>query len=90
MRIKENLVVRRIGDEHIIIVPDKDAVDMTKVYTLNETSASIWEHFKNEAFTLDQVVDFVIEHYDVDRERAMSDVQKFIELLKRETFIVDD
>jgi hypothetical protein len=90
MRIKDNLVLRRIGDESIIIVPDKDTVNMTEVYTLNEASVAIWEHFDNKDFTAEQIVEFVIGQYDVDRERATNDVKTFIDFLKRESLIIDD
>jgi hypothetical protein len=90
MRIKENLVLRRIGNEYIIIVPDKGRVDLTEVYTLNETSAWIWEQLKNKDFTIEQVTDLIQERYDVDRERAMTDVQTFIDVLKKGGLITED
>jgi len=79
--------LRRIGDEYVIIVPDKDAVDMTDVYTLNETSAQIWNAFKNEDFTVDDVVEYLLLHYIVERERAMADVQVFVDKLKEEELV---
>ena len=87
MRIKKDLILRRIGSENIIIVPDKDTMDMTKVYSLNETSAWIWEQFKNEDFTIEQTVDLVMQHYEVDRKRAMKDLQTFFALLSAEELI---
>ena len=88
MKIKENLVLRRIGSEYVIIVPDKDVVDLTNVYTLNETSAWIWEQLKNEDFTIEQVVELVMKQYDVDQERAMNDLQTFFAVLSAEKLIV--
>jgi hypothetical protein len=90
MRIKENLVLRRIGSENIIIVPSKDSVDLTEVYTLNETSVRIWEHFKNEDFTFDKIVEFLQRHYEVDYQRAMEDVQECMAILRAGGIIVDD
>jgi hypothetical protein len=90
MRIKENLVLRRIGSENIIIVPSKDSVDLTEVYTLNETSVRIWEHFKNKDFTIEQIVEFVQEWYDVDQEKAMRDVEAFVKVLITGELIVED
>jgi hypothetical protein len=81
MKIKESLVLRRIGNEYIIIVPDKGQVDLTEVYTLNETSAWIWEQLKNEDFTIEQVTDMLQERYDVDRKIAMDDVRTFLDVL---------
>ena len=90
MKIKENLVLRRIGSEYIIIVPDKDSVDLTEVYTLNETSALIWEQFKNKDFTIESIVDFVQLHYEVEQDRAMKDVLVFVDVLKTGELILDD
>jgi len=90
MKIKENLVLRRIGNEHVIIVPGKDSVDMTEVYTLNETSVWLWEQLKNEDFTIDQIVGLVMQRYEVDQEKATSDVQEFVEVLSKGGLIIQD
>ena len=90
MRIKENLVLRRIGSEYIIIVPDKDAVDLTEVYTLNETSAWIWEQLKDIDFTMEQVVELVQDHYEVDWETATKDIHAMIDVFKTGGLITED
>ena len=90
MRIKENLVLRRIGSEYIIIVPDKDSVDLTEVYTLNETSAWIWEQLKDVDFTMEKIVDLVQEHYEVDRETALKDIQAMIDIFRTGGLITQD
>ena len=90
MKIKENLVLRRIGSEYVIIVPGKDSVDLTEVYTLNETSAWIWEQLKNVDFTIEEIVELVLQQYDVDQERAINDVQTFIDILRAGGLIIHD
>jgi hypothetical protein len=90
MKIKENLVLRRIGNEYIIIVPDKGRVDLTEVYTLNETSVWIWEHLKDKDFTIEQITDLVQQNYEVDRETAMNDIQAFIDVLRKGGLITED
>ena len=89
MKIKEDLILRRIGSENIIIVPDKDVVDLTEVYTLNETSAWIWERIQNIDFTIVYIVDLVQEHYDVNQDKAINDIQAFINFLKSKELIVE-
>ena len=81
MKIKKDIILRRIGSEYIIIVPNKNTVDLTEVYTLNETSAWIWEQFKDKEFTIEHIVDVVEQYYEVDRDKAMSDVQVFVNIL---------
>ncbi len=39
MKLREDLMLRHLGDEYVIIDPEQDMVDMSKVYTLNETAA---------------------------------------------------
>ena len=90
MKIKENLVLRRIGSEYIVIVPDKDSVDLTEVYALNETSAWIWEQVKNEEFTVETVTELIEERYDVDRETAMKDVIAMIDVFRTGGLITED
>ena len=90
MRIKENLVLRRIGSEYIIIVPDKDSVDLTEVYSLNETSAWIWEQLQGIDFTIETIVELVQERYDVDQETAMNDVRTMIDVFKAGELIIED
>ena len=90
MRIKKDLVLRRIGSEYIIVVPDKNTMDLTKVYSLNETSAWIWEQLQNEDFTIEQAVDLVMQHYEVEHKRAMKDLQTFFALLNAEELIIQD
>jgi len=89
MKIKENLILRRIGREYIVIVPDKDTVDLTEVYTLNETSAWIWEQFKNKEFTIEDVANLVQQKYEVDQEIAMQDIQNFLNVLIAGRLIID-
>ena len=90
MRTKENLVLRRIGSEYIIIVPDKDSVDMTEVYSLNETSAWIWEQLKGKSFTIESVVELVQEYYEVDQATATNDVIAIVNVFKKGGLIVED
>lgn len=89
MKIKKNLILRRIGNEYIIIVPDKDIVDLTEVYTLNKTSAWIWKQFENIDFSIDDILDLVQQQYEVERDTAMKDVQTFLNTLIAGKLVID-
>ena len=82
-------MLRRIGGEHIIIVPSRDSVDLTEVYSLNETSVRIWKNFRDVDFTAEEIVEFLQDHYEVDRERAMDDVQECLVTLRAGGIVVD-
>ena len=48
MRVKKGLVLRHIGEEHVIVVPNRGTVDMTSVYRLNEVAAWLWKQFEDK------------------------------------------
>ena len=90
MRIKENLVLRHIGSEYIIIVSDNNSVDLTEVYSLNETSAWIWNQLEGKNFTIEEVVELIQEHYDVDQVTATNDVLAIMEIFRTGGLIIED
>ena len=76
MKIKQGFILHRIGDDYIIMQDGSSNVDFSKVISLNQTSAMLWQ--ETEALT---------SRYDVDNESARRDAQKFIDSLDREGII---
>ena len=66
MRLKEGLTVRKIGDDYVIVAPEQGMVDLSKVYSLNETAAWLWEKLDGIDFEIADMINLVREHYDVD------------------------
>jgi len=89
MRIKSDLILRHIGNEHIIIDPSKEVVDMAKVYTLNETAAWLWKQLENKDFTIKKMVELLLLRYDVDRERATTDTRTLAENFENQGLLTD-
>ena len=89
MRIKDRLILRHVGNDYIIVKPEQDTVDMTKVYTLNESLAWLWEKLKGIDFTEDSVADLLVERYDVDKEHALKDVHILIQDLIAQELIYE-
>lgn len=73
----ENLVVKEIGDEKVLIPLRSNVADMEQIYTLNETAAFIWEQMDGKT-NLGQIIRNLVEEYDVDAETARLDVEDFI------------
>lgn len=83
MKIRENLVLRHIGSDYVIIEPDKGVVDMANVYTLNDAAAWLWKELENIEFSVDDVAEFLLQHYDVDFEKAICDAELLVADLKQ-------
>ena len=85
MKLKSDLVLRSIGDDHVIVDPGKGFVDMSKVYTLNETAAFLWNKIKSLDFSKEDMISLIIEEYEIDEDsilivhRDIEDIISFFE-----------
>lgn len=89
MKWKKGLVLRRIGNEYIIIEPDKGVVDMAKVYTLNEVAAWLWKQLEEKDFTVEQMEDLLMQRYEVEYEQVRKDIETLVIQLKKQGLIVE-
>ncbi len=81
MKIKENFMLRKVADTYVV-VPVGDAVaEFNGMINLNEAGAFLWQLLENET-TSEQVVEALLQQYDVDEATAKRDVDKFINELK--------
>ncbi len=75
MKRNPSLQLRKIGSKYMIVNADTREVNMTDVYTLNETSARIWQFVDHRDFTLDEVVEWLCDEYEVSPELARQDLE---------------
>lgn len=88
MKIREGLVLRRIADLDVVIPIGNNIADFNGIISLNETAAFLWKRLtlKEE---LPQIVDALIEEYDVNPEIARKDTEQFIEQLNQANIVME-
>ncbi|MBR1520610.1 MAG: PqqD family protein [Bacteroidaceae bacterium] len=82
MRIKSGFEIRNICGENIIIAHGVENIDFTKVITLNETAAFLWNKMQDKDFTEDELVNVLLEEYEVNEEVAQKDVKELVQSWK--------
>ena len=82
MRIKDQISLRKIADEYIMIVGSEDSLDYTQAVSLNDSAAYLIEQVRDEDFTQEDWVDLLTERYDVSREQASADIELLVQMLK--------
>lgn len=87
MRIKNGYKVRNIAGESIIVAVGTLNVNLTKVISLNPTSVWLWEKLGNEDFDTENVADLLVENYDIDHSKALSDAKVWIDSLRKADLI---
>lgn len=88
MKQKEGFVLREVCGEKVIVGEGLAAVDFGKLISLNETAAWLWEKAASLGdFTTKQLADALCEAYDVEKKRALDDVEKLLTTWKESGLI---
>ena len=88
MKIKEGFLLRRVGDNHIVVPVGGRAVDFRCIITLNDTGAFIWDTLQKDC-TAEDVVNALLKEYDVSVDVAATDVAAYITAM-REKGLLDE
>ena len=78
MKIKKGFEVRNICGENIIIAHGKENIDFTKVVTLNESAVLLWNKVVDAEFEEKDLVDVLLEEYEVEPLQAIADVKSLV------------
>ena len=77
MKIKEGFELQNVCGEFIIVPTGIENVDYSKIISLNETAAYLWENCsKADCFTIDTMVELLTQEYEVSDEIAREDCEK--------------
>lgn len=68
----ENITWRDVNDEVVVL-----DLKSGEYYTMNQTGQCIWRALM-EGKTVDQVKDLVLERFQVEKDKALTDVEEFI------------
>lgn len=77
-----SVVTRKTGNEYVLVPITNNIADMNSVYTLNETGAFIWEHIDGKR-SVEEIITELKYEYDIDQQKAETDVFDFIENMRR-------
>lgn len=83
MKQVSNLILRKIGKQYMIVNANSGVVNMTDVFTLNNTAAQIWKYIEGKDFTSEELVDWLCDNYEVDRQTAEKDINRQLEDWKK-------
>lgn len=76
MKIKEGFILRSICGEFIVVGEGLAQVNFNKMLSLNESAAYLWKAVEGKTFTREDLVNLLLEKYEVSQEQAAADVDK--------------
>lgn len=81
MKIKDNFVLKKIAGSYVVVPVRTRAVDFSGIIKLSESGALLWEQLMKGA-ERDDLIEKLLEEYEVDEPKAAADVDRFIDNLR--------
>jgi len=75
-----DIVIRKVGDESVIVPLRTNVADLDSVIALNPVASRIWELIDGHR-PLDAIVETICDEYEVSVETARADVDELIRSL---------
>lgn len=79
MKQKDDLVLRKIGNQYLIVDTCDGKADMSDVYCMNEPAAMIWKKMGEREYSVQELAEWLCSEYDVGMDVAVKDVETQIE-----------
>lgn len=76
MKIKEGFILRKICGEYVVVGEGLAQVNFNKMLSLNESAAYLWEAVSGKEFSKEDLIQLLLDKYEVTPERAAADVDK--------------
>ncbi len=78
-RKRDNFVEKQVGNELVLVPLTDNVADMNSVFTLNEVGTFIYNCLDGIK-TLGEILDEILEAYEIDAETAQVDLRSFIHI----------
>lgn len=75
------VVSRAIADETLVVPIRGGLGDLDSIFSFNPLGSHLWTLLEKPS-SLEEMTCWVTEHYDVTQERALADIQEFVDELK--------
>ena len=77
MKIKSGFVVEKVGNKYLAVAVGKRADDFNALIRMNGTGAFLWNLLSEGEKTRDELLEAMLNEYDVEAERARADIMAF-------------
>lgn len=84
MKLRKEFVIRDVGDTTVMVPTGELMNEYSKMFKLNELGKFIAELLQKEDMEIDDIVQKILEEYEVDEERARADTETFIKKLQED------
>ncbi|MDE7421597.1 MAG: PqqD family protein [Muribaculaceae bacterium] len=78
MKKTEGFVMRRLGQDAMIVAESVYLIDFDRIVSLNSSAAYVWESLPNSDFSTRTIIDLLLQRFDVEEEVANNDAKELV------------
>jgi len=82
MKIKDGFLLREIAGTQIVVPIAERVIEFKGMMVLNDHGLFVWNKLQNEC-TFDDLLNSILEEYDVDTETAKADLEEFLAHIRK-------
>ena len=71
--------MRDLGSEYVLVAEGHEAVDFSRMVSMNASAAFLWEQVEGKDFDVDTLASLLMEEFDITRETAEQDATKLLQ-----------
>ena len=81
MKIKKGFVLRKVGEQNVVVAVGAASRSFNGIIRLNDSGRYLWEKLQG-GITQQELLQAMLEDFDVDESVARADITAFIEKLE--------
>lgn len=89
MKTRKGYTLRDLGSEFILVAEGLEAVDFTRMISMNSSAGYLWQEVEGKEFDANTLADLLVEAYDINRDVALNDVAVLLQTWKDANLIED-
>ena len=87
MKTRKGYSLRPLGMEFILVADGLEAVDFSRMVSMNESAALLWNAVEGKDFDVDTLVNLLVDNYDISRETAEHDADALLQTWRKANII---
>lgn len=89
MKVRNNFILRKIVDDHLLIPTGETALKVQGMVALSESGSMLYQMLRSECSKAD-LLDAMLREYDVAPEVAAADIDSFLDQMRQLDMLVED
>ena len=89
-RIRKGFILRKVFDEYLVIPVTVSGDYESYISILNPVAEFIWRMLEQGGASFSQLLEAVLEEFNVDEETASVDIYDFLRELREKQYLIED